>query len=63
MYQNGVKIIPRQYLEFYEIDQQQDSGICKSCIILKNGQRVESESFNLTVYKFKYLSLFYLLPL
>ena len=52
-YQNGVKIIPRKYLEFYGIDQQQDSGIYNCSIILKNGQVIGSESFNLTVYKCK----------
>ncbi len=52
-YQNGVKIIPRKYLEFYGIDQQQDSGTYKCSIILKNGQIIENESFNLTVYKCK----------
>jgi hypothetical protein len=52
-YQNGVKITGGKYLDFYGIDQQQHSGIYKCSIILNNGQIIESESFNLTVYNCK----------
>ena len=53
-YRNGLKIEEEgKYLLFYGIDQQQHSGIYKCNIILKNGQIIESESFNLTVYKCK----------
>jgi hypothetical protein len=53
-YQNGVKIEEEgKYLVFYGIDQQQDSGIYKCNMTLNNGRIIESESFNLTVYKCK----------
>jgi hypothetical protein len=54
-YQNGVKKEGEgQYLFFEGINQEQDNGIYKCSIILKNGQIIESESFNLTVYKCNY---------
>jgi len=53
-YQNGVKKEDEgQYLVFKGINHEQDNGTYNCIIILKNGQIIESESFNLTVYKCK----------
>jgi len=54
-YQNGVKKKEEgQYLVFKGINQEQDNGTYNCSIILKNGQIIESEPFNLTVYKCNY---------
>ncbi len=54
-YQNGLKKEEEEkYFLFYGIDQQQHSGIYKCNMTLKNGQIIESESFNLIVYKCNY---------
>ncbi len=54
-YQNGVKKEEEgQYLFFKGINQEQDNGTYNCSIILKNGQIIKSEPFNLTVYKCNY---------
>ena len=54
-YQNGVKNEEEgQYLVFKGINQEQDNGTYNCSIILKNGQIIKSEPFNLTVYKCNY---------
>ena len=59
-YQNGEKISGEEtkYLPFYGINQEANNGRYKCNITLKNGQKIESGSFNLIVYKCKYFLLF-----
>jgi hypothetical protein len=55
-YKNRVKIEQEKgkYLKFYGINQQKNNGTYKCNIILKNRKIIESESFNLIVYKCNY---------
>ncbi len=53
-YQNGMKIKGDQYLVFEGIHQEQDNGTYKCNMTLNNGQIIESESFDLIVYKCNY---------